>query len=64
MERCVSHQESDDVRAAALRRALVLVMQAMDMIDGFGGAPDAAAHLDLAIVALRDALGEAPSGSS
>ena len=58
MESCVDHQESDDVRAAAMRRALALVMEAMDIIDGFGGTPDAAAHLDLALVALRDGLGD------
>ena len=60
----MSHQDSDDARAAAMRRAMALMTQAMDMIDGFGGAPAAAAHLDLAILALRDALGEAPTGPS
>jgi len=49
---------------AAMRCALALLMQAMDMIDGFGGAPDAAAHIDLAIAALRDVLGETPAGPS
>ena len=60
----MSHQNSKDARVAAMRCALALLMQAMDMIDGFGGAPDAAAHIDLAIAALRDVLGETPAGPS
>ena len=54
----MSHRNSDDTWAAAARRALALMMQALDMIDGFGGSPAAAAHLQMAIASLRDALGE------
>ena len=54
----VSHRESDEVRSTTMRRALALVMEALDMLDGFDGSAAAAAHLDMAVTNLRDALGE------
>ena len=39
----------------ALRRALELVTEAMDLLDANGAAPDAAAHLALAQQDLRKA---------
>lgn len=39
----------------AIRRALELVTEAMDLLDAHGGAPDAAAHLALAQQDLRKA---------
>jgi hypothetical protein len=40
--------KDDDRRDAALKLALKLVVEAMDLIDGFDGPPDASAHLELA----------------
>jgi hypothetical protein len=46
----------DQRRDAALRRALKLVVEAMDLIDGFDGPPDASAHLELARERLHKSL--------
>jgi hypothetical protein len=56
MECCLDHWDSREARAA-MRRALSLMLEALDTIDGFDGSPTTAAHLDLAIASLRDALG-------
>jgi hypothetical protein len=40
----------------AIRRALQLVTEAMDVLDGHGGPPDAVAHLSIAQDQLRRAL--------
>ena len=54
----MGHRKSDEVRLTAMRRALALVMEALDTLDGFDGSALAAAHLDMAVTNLRDALGE------
>lgn len=41
---------------AAIKRALALVTEALDLLDAHGGPPDAAAHLDLAMRRLREVL--------
>jgi len=45
-----------DKDEAALRRALALVMEAMDLLDAYDGPPDAAAHLSVAQERLRQAV--------
>jgi hypothetical protein len=42
---------------AAVRRALELITEAMDVLDAHDGPPDAAAHLSLAQERLREAVG-------
>ena len=49
-------EESDDLQAKAVLRAAMLVTEAMDLLDAHGGSPEAAAHLDLALASLRQAL--------
>ena len=49
-------RDSVEPRVAAIRRALALVIEALDTLDGFDGSPTAAAHLDMAITALRETL--------
>lgn len=44
-----------------MRRAMALAIEALDTLHGFDGSPAAAAHLDLAIISLREALGEPDS---
>ena len=46
----------DARQSGAVRRALSLVTEAMDLLDAHGGAPDAAAHLAMAQQRLRQAL--------
>lgn len=41
-------------RKAAIQRALVLVSEALDLVDGHGGPPEAAANLGLALQILRE----------
>ena len=43
-------------QAKAIRRALSLVTEAMDLIDAHDGPPEAAAHLALAQQRLREVL--------
>lgn len=38
---------------AVVNRATALIAEALDLIDGFGGPPEAAVHLDLALEQLR-----------
>ena len=45
-----------DKNEAALRRALALVLEAMDLLDAHDGPPEAAAHLGLARERLRQAV--------
>lgn len=40
----------------AMKRALALITEAMDLLDGHRGPPDAAAHLELAQQRLREEL--------
>jgi hypothetical protein len=51
--------ESKAKGTAAIRRALMLVTEAMDILDGHAGPPDAAAHLALAQQTLREELSKA-----
>lgn len=37
----------------ALKRSIALIVEALDLIDGFGGPPEAAVHLELALQELR-----------
>jgi hypothetical protein len=57
-------EESDDRQARAVRRAATLVTEAMDLLDAHGGAPEAAAHLDLALASLRQRIGGSDEGQS
>ena len=41
---------------AAIKRAAELISEALDLLDGHGGPAEAAAHLDLALQRLREAL--------
>ena len=43
-------------QGAAIRRALTLITEAMDLLDAHDGPPDAAAHLDLAQDRIRKFL--------
>lgn len=47
--------ERNDIHQQVIRRALQLVIEAMDLLDAHGVAPDAAAHLALAQQDLRKA---------
>lgn len=38
---------------AVINRATALIAEALDLIDGYGGPPEAAAHLELALERLR-----------
>lgn len=49
-------ENDDGRRMLAIRRAIELVTAAIDLIDAHGGPADAAAHLDVALHRLRDAL--------
>ena len=40
----------------AMKRALALITEAMDLLDGHRGPPDAAVHLELAQQRLREEL--------
>jgi len=48
--------ESNDRRMLALKRAMALVTEAMDLLDGHQGPPEAAAHLELAQQQLREMI--------
>ena len=37
----------------ALKRSIDLIVEALDLIDGFEGSPEAAVHLELALQELR-----------
>lgn len=52
-------EESNDRQARAVHRAALLVTEAMDLLDAHGGPPEASAHLDLALVSLRQAIRDA-----
>ena len=56
--------ESDNRQAQAARRAAKLITEAMDLLDAHGGAPEAAAHLDLALASLRQRIGSSDEGQS
>ena len=47
----------DGPQARAIRRAAMLVTEAMDLLDAHGGPPAASAHLDLALECLRKSIG-------
>jgi hypothetical protein len=47
---------SSNRREPALKRAAALITEALDLLDGNGGPADAAAHLDLALERVREAL--------
>jgi hypothetical protein len=63
MESCLGDPHSKEARLTALRRAVSLVVEALDTIDGFDGSPAAAAHLQLALAALREGVPEVKSTS-
>jgi len=44
------------IETLAMKRALALVTEAMDLLDAHRGPPDAAAHLELAQQKLREEL--------
>jgi hypothetical protein len=48
-------ENANSRRMAALERAMTLVLEAVDLLDAHGGPPEAAAHLDLGLQALRQA---------
>ena len=50
----MSGQNVEERREAAMRRALALVSEALDLLDAHGGPAEAAAHLDLALEKLRE----------
>lgn len=52
----MAHKSDDAHRKSAIKRALSLVTEAMDVIDAHGGPPDAAVHLELAQQKLREEL--------
>ena len=52
----MTRNSKENRRAAALHRALALVTEAMDLLDGHGGPPDVAAHLELALQGLRNSV--------
>lgn len=60
----MASDESDDRQGQAVRRAVMLVTEAMDLLDAHGGAPEAAAHLDLALASLRQRIGSGGNGQS
>ena len=43
-------------RTAAIERALVLTIEAQDLLDAHGGPPEAGVHLDLCRQKLQDEL--------
>lgn len=47
--------ETNPRRSAAIKRAISLVSEAVDLLDAHGGSPEAAAHLDLGLNELRRA---------
>lgn len=44
-----------ELQVAAFERAVALMVEALDLLDGHGGPPDAVAHLEMALSRLRDA---------
>jgi hypothetical protein len=46
----------EEAATAGLRRALKLVIEAIDLMDAFGGPPETTAHLELGRQSLRDFL--------
>ena len=49
-------QRNDQLALKAIRRALKLITEAIDLLDAHDGPPDAAAHLAVAQQRLRQAL--------
>lgn len=49
-------QRDEPQQSIALKRALALVTEAMDLLDAHGAAPDAAMHLAMAQQRMRQAL--------
>ena len=49
-------QRDELQQSSALRRAVALVTEAMDLLDAHGGVPDAAVHLAVAQQQMRQAL--------
>ena len=52
----MAHESDDARRKSAVKRALTLVTEAMDIIDAHSGPPEAAVHLELAQQKLREEL--------
>lgn len=50
-------QDEESPRTDAIRRAIERVTEALDILDAHGGSAEAAAHLDLALQKLREAIG-------
>lgn len=51
-------QDDENRRTHAIRRAIERVTEALDILDAHGGPAEAAAHLDLALQKLREAIGK------
>ena len=51
-----NHEE----RIAAISRSLKLIIQAMDILDGYDGPPDALVHLELARQRLTEVVKDKP----
>ena len=58
----MADEELEDWQAKAVRRAAILVTEAMDLLDAHGGSPEAAAHLDLALASLRQTMSSGSEG--
>lgn len=56
----LAQNSMNDPKSAAVRRALSLMTEALDIIDASGKCPEAAAHLDLALRRLRERLSAPP----
>ena len=48
-------------RQAAIKRALALMTEALDLLDGYGASVEAGAHLELAIQKVREAIDWRPT---
>jgi hypothetical protein len=53
-----------DKNDAAIKHALALVSEALDLLDAHGGPVDAAAHLNMAQARIRQALQESSGPST
>jgi hypothetical protein len=52
----MADERDEQRRMAAIKRALELTTEALDLLDAHDGPPDATAHLDLCIQRLRESL--------
>ena len=52
----MADKSDDHAEPRVIKRALELITEALDLLDGHGGPADATAHLDLAQQRLREEL--------